>query len=60
MVWIFDLKPVGRASSTIGALAMFRNQALTPKKAGVAKQVRADLALFEWLQMDAVDTPRQE
>ena len=27
-------------------------------QAGAAKQVRADLALLEWRQMDAVDPPR--
>ena len=29
-------------------------------QAGVAKQVRADLALLEWRQVDAVDAPRQQ
>ena len=39
---------------------MFRHQPLQPHQAGVAEQVRPDLALFEVGQEDAVNPPRQQ
>jgi hypothetical protein len=60
MVWIFDLEQVGRASSTIGAVAMFRDEALQAHQASMPKQVRAYLALLEVTQEDAVHAARQE
>ena len=39
---------------------MLGDQALQPHQAGVAEQVRADLALLEVGQKDAVDAPRQQ
>jgi len=60
MLPVLDVDPTIRPAGTIAALAVLWDQAFESHQTGVAKQVRADLALFEWLQMDAVDTPRQE
>ena len=37
-----------------------RARDLQSHQARVAEQIRPDLALFEWRQMDAVDPPRQQ
>jgi hypothetical protein len=58
MLPVLDLDPAWRSTGGIGALAMLRNQTLQSHQAGMAKQVRPDLALLERRQMDAVDTPR--
>ena len=39
---------------------MFRNQPLQPHQAGVAEQVRANLALFEIAEEDALHSACQE
>ena len=56
---MFDLDPAIEPAGAIGALAVFRDQTFEPHQAGVAEQVRADLALLEIAQEDAVDAPRQ-
>ena len=57
---VLDLDPAIGPPAAIGALAMFRHQPLQPHQAGVAEQVRPDLALFEVGQEDAVNPPRQQ
>ena len=59
--WMFpvlDLDPVIAPAAAVGALAVLGDQALQPHQAGVAKQVRPDLALFKWRQVDAIQAPR--
>ena len=45
---VLDLDPVIAPAAAVGALAVLGDQALQPHQAGVAKQVRPDLALFKW------------
>jgi hypothetical protein len=44
---VFHLDPVRRGAGAVGAIAVLRHQALEAELAGLAKQVRADLTLFE-------------
>ena len=44
---ILDFDPVPEPAAAIDALAVLRDHALQPHQAGVAEQVRADLALLE-------------
>jgi len=39
---------------------VLRHQPLQPHQAGVPAQVRANLTLFEWRQVNAVNPPRQQ
>ena len=52
---VLDLDPMRRSSGAIGPVAMHGDHALQPHQAGMPKQVRADLALFEVGQEDTVD-----
>ena len=51
---ILDLDPAIGPTTAISALAVLGDQALQPHQAGMAKQVRTDLALLEVGQEDAV------
>ena len=39
---------------------MLRNQPLEPHVAGRPEQIRTDLALLEWRQLDAINAPTQQ
>ena len=39
---------------------MLRNQTLESEQARVPEQVRADLTLFEWCKVAAIDTARRD
>src|SRR5436190_23227725 len=56
MLPVLDLDPMRRPAGTIRPVFQLRHQTLQPHQAGVAEQLRTDLALFERRQMDAVDT----
>ena len=58
MLPVLDLDPAIGPAAAIGALAVLGDHALQPQQAGVPKQVRPDLALFEGREMDAVDGAR--
>ena len=49
---VLDLDPVPEPAGAIEAVAMLRDQPFETHQAGVAEQVRADLALLEWRQME--------
>ena len=55
MLPVLDLDPAIGPATAIEAVAVFRDQALQPHQAGVAEQVRADLALFKRREVNAVD-----
>ena len=55
MLPVLDLDPVPEPAGAIAAFAVFRDQALQPHQAGMSEQVRADLALVEVGQEDAID-----
>ena len=57
---VLDLDPAIRAPAAISALAMLRDQAFQAEETCVPEQIRADLALFEIAQKDAIDTARQQ
>ena len=57
---VLDFDPVWRPSGPVRPVFVLRYQALQPHQAGMAKQVRAYLALLEVAQEDAVHPPRQE
>ena len=59
MAPVLHFDPAVEPAATVRALAVLGDQPLQPHQAGVAKQVRADLALLEWRKVDAVDPPRQ-
>ncbi len=54
------LTQCGDAAGAIGAVAVLRDQAFKAHQAGMAEQVRADLALLEIGQEDSVDAARQQ
>jgi hypothetical protein len=58
MLPVHDLDPAIEPAGAIRAPVVLGDQPLQPHQAGVAEQVRADLALFERRQMGAVDAPR--
>ena len=58
MAPVLHLDPAVKPAATVGAVPMLRHQPLQAHQAGVPKQVRPDLALFERREMDAVDAPR--
>jgi hypothetical protein len=60
MLPVLHLDPAVKAASTIAAVAMFRHQPLQPHQAGMPKQIRPDLALFERCKVDAIDTALQD
>ena len=47
MLPVLDLDPPIKPATAIDALAVLRHQPLQSHQAGVAEQVRPDLALFE-------------
>jgi hypothetical protein len=47
MLPVFDFDPAIGSSTAVGAVAVFRDQPLQAHQAGMPKQIRADLALFE-------------
>ena len=55
MAPVLHLDPAVEPPATVWALAVLRNQPLQPHPAGVAKQVRPDLALLERCQVDTVN-----
>ena len=57
---VLHLDPVRRGADAIGAVAMFRNQALEPELAGLAEQIRADIALLEGGDEDPIGAPCQQ
>jgi len=57
---VLHLDPAIGAATTVDAVAMLRDQPFEAHQAGVTKQVRADLALLEWRQVDAIHPPRQQ
>ena len=58
---VLRLDPAIEPTRTIGALPMFRDQSFEPHhQAGMAKQIRTDLALLERREVDAVDAPCQQ
>jgi hypothetical protein len=54
MLPVLDLDPVLGLARSIRPVAVFRHQALEPKLASLAKQVRSNLALFEVAQEDSI------
>jgi hypothetical protein len=58
MLPVLHLDPAIKPAGTISTVPVLGDQPLQSHQAGVAEQVRADLALFERRQMDAVDTAR--
>jgi hypothetical protein len=55
---ILNLDPAIEPAGAIEAVAMFRDQTLQAHQASVPEQVRADLALLEVGEVDAVHAPR--
>ena len=55
MAPVLHLDPAVEPAAAVRALAVLRDQPLQPHQAGVAKQVRPDLALLERRQVDAVN-----
>src|SRR6476646_1575805 len=60
MLPVLDLDPAIVPAAAINTLAVLRNHAFQPEQAGMPEQIRADFALLEIAQNDAVDTPRQQ
>jgi len=58
MLAVLDFDPMRRSASTVRPVFVLRYQALQAHQAGVAVQVRADLALLKLTQEDAVNPPR--
>ena len=56
MLPALDFDPAVEPPDAIGAVAVLGNHPLQPHQAGMAKQVRPDLALLEWRKVDAIDT----
>ena len=57
---VLCLDPVWRRAGTIRAVPMFGNQPLEPEFASLAEQIRADFALLEGCDEDAVGAPCQQ
>ena len=57
---VLDLDPAIGPTTAISAVAVLGDQALQAQQAGMAEQVRANLALLEVAQEDTVHTPRQQ
>src|SRR5690349_13929594 len=55
---ILDFDPVLRPSATVRPVGAFRDQALKTELANLAEQVRADLALFEVADENAIGPAR--
>jgi hypothetical protein len=55
---IFD--PVPEPVAAVGAVAVLGDQSLQPHQAGMAEQIRDDLALFNVAERDPIDPPRQK
>ena len=60
MLPVLDLDPTRRSAGAIATLAVLRDQPFEPHQAGMAEQIRPDLALFKWRQVDAVDAPGEQ
>ena len=59
MLSVLVLDPVLRSAWSVRPALCCLDQAFEAHQAGMAKQVRADLALFEWRKVDAVNPPRK-
>jgi hypothetical protein len=57
---VLDLDPAVEAAAAVQAVAMFADQPFQAHETRMAKQLRADVALLEWRQMDAVDATREQ
>ena len=60
MLPVLDLDPILRPAAVLWPVAALRHQSLKPHAAGGAKQVRADLPLFERRHEDAVRPAHQQ
>jgi hypothetical protein len=60
MIPVLHLNPAVASPAPIDAVTVLRHQPLQPHQAGMAKQLRADLALLERREMDAVDAAGQQ
>jgi hypothetical protein len=55
-----ELDPIRRTAGTIGTIPTLGHRTLKTKLAGLAKQVRPNLAQFELTDEDAFRPPRQQ
>ena len=55
MLPVLDLDPAITPAAAVGALAVLGDHALQAQEAGMPERVRADLALLEVGEVDAVD-----
>ena len=59
MAPVLDLDPAVEPAGAIEAIAVLGDQTFQPHQADVAEQIRTDLALLEWCEVNAVHAPRQ-
>jgi hypothetical protein len=60
MFRVFDLDPMLRRASAVGAISALRDKSLQTKFAGREKQARIDFAVFERRDENPVRPPRQQ
>ena len=60
MAAVLDLDPIRRPAGTIRAISTLRHQPLKPHVAGSPKQIRANLALFERRNENAIGPTSQQ
>jgi hypothetical protein len=60
MLPVLHLDPMRRSAGAIRSVPVLRNQTLESEQARVPEQVRADLTLFEWCKVAAIDTARRD
>src|SRR3981189_162847 len=60
MTSVLDLDPIGRAACAVGTVPALRHKTLKPEIAGLPKQFRADLALFELANENPLRPPCQQ
>ena len=60
MLLVLDFNPVFRPAAAIGSIGALGDQTLEAELAGLAEQVRANLALLEVADEDAVRPARQQ
>lgn len=60
MLTVLDLDPVRRSTAAVSAIGALRHHSLEAKFAGLAEQVRADLALFKVGDENSIRPPRKQ
>ena len=60
MLSVLNLDPVLGPAGLIGPVAMFRDKALKPELAGLAKQVRSNFALLKQAEENPLGPASQE